>query len=82
MWGTGTFAITSARPITGLPSGWSPKTASASTSWTLSDGSSPYIAISSITTCRSESMSGYAGRNTMSDITSNARSRCWSRKRE
>ena len=50
--------ITSAVPMIGRPSGWSPKTASASTSCTLSDGSSSYIAISSITTWRSESMSG------------------------
>ena len=35
-----------------------PKTASASTSWTRSWGSSSYIAISSITTWRSESISG------------------------
>src|SRR5204863_245423 len=50
---TGTFPTTSAVPMIGLPSGWSPKIASASTSCTLSDGSSSYIAISSITTCRS-----------------------------
>ena len=58
MSGTGTEAITSARPITGRPSGWSPKIAVASTSCTLSWGSSSYMAISSITTWRSESMSG------------------------
>ncbi len=58
MSGTGTFAITSAVPMIGRPSGWSPKTAAESTSCTLSDGSSSYIAISSITTCRSDSMSG------------------------
>ena len=80
--GTGTELITSARPMIGRPSGWSPKTAPASTSWTLSEGSSSYIAISSITTWRSESMSGYAGRSTMSWRTSKARSRWPSRKRE
>ena len=58
MSGTGTPAMTSALPITGRPSGWSPNTASASTSCTLSEGSSSYMAISSITTWRSESMSG------------------------
>ena len=42
----------------GRPSGWSPKIAAAITSWTLSDGSSSYMAISSITTSRSESTSG------------------------
>ena len=42
----------------GRPSGWSPNIAPASTSWTLSCGSSSYMAISSITTWRSESMSG------------------------
>ncbi len=49
--------ITSPRPITGRPSGWSPKTAVESTSWTLSCGSSSYIAISSSTTSRSDSRS-------------------------
>src|SRR5829696_2836643 len=82
MFGTGTDETTSARPMIGLPSGWSPKIAPASTSCTLSCGSSSYIAISSITTWRSESMSGYAGRSTMSCSTSNARSRWLSRKRE
>ena len=57
------------------PSGWSPKMASASTSWTLSEGSSSYIAISSMTTWRSESISGYDGRSTMSWSTSEASSR-------
>src|SRR5215211_849159 len=39
------------------------------------------MAISSITTCRSESTSAHAGRSTMSAITSSARSRWRSRKR-
>ena len=58
MSGIGIEAITSASPSTRRPSGWEPKTASASTSWTRSCGSSSYIAISSSTTWRSESMSG------------------------
>ena len=82
MFGTGTEDTTSARPMIGRPSGCSPNIAPASTSWTLSWGSSSYMAISSITTWRSESMSGYAGRSTMSWSTSNARSRWPSRKRE
>src|SRR5438132_408042 len=53
MSGTGTFAITSDCPMIGRPSGWSPKIAAPSTSWTLSEGSSSYIAISSITRCPS-----------------------------
>ena len=57
MSGTGTEPTTSAEPMIGRPSGWSPKTAPARTSCTLSDGSSSYMAISSITTCRSESTS-------------------------
>ncbi len=60
------------------PSGWSPNTASPSTSNTFSCGSSSYIAISSRITARSESMSSSAGRNTMSAITSNASGTCWS----
>ena len=55
---TGTDPTTSAVPMIGRPSGWSPKIAWASTSCTLSEGSSSYMAISSITTWRSESMSG------------------------
>ena len=58
MSGTGIEPITSASPSTRRPSGWSPKIASASTSWTWSCGSSSYIAISSSTTSRSESISG------------------------
>ena len=58
MSGTGIEAITSASPSTRRPSGCSPKTASARTSWTRSCGSSSYIAISSSTTWRSESTSG------------------------
>ncbi len=58
MSGTGIELITSASPSTRLPSGWPPKTARSSTSWTLSCGSSSYIAISSSTTSRSESISG------------------------
>ena len=46
------------RPITGRPRGWLPNTAVERTSCTLSCGSSSYIAISSSTTSRSESISG------------------------
>ena len=56
------FEITSARPITGLPSGCPPKTASAAMSWTRSWGVSSTIAISSSTTSRSESSSSNVGR--------------------
>jgi len=66
------------RPVIGRPSGWPPKTASPSTSKTVSCGSSSYIAISSSTTSRSGSMSWKAGRQTMSAITSKAVGRCWS----
>jgi hypothetical protein len=44
--------MTSAVPITGRPSGWSPKTASEKRSCTSSCGVSSYIAISSSTTSR------------------------------
>ena len=70
-------AITSARPITGRPSGCDPKTASAARSCTTSWGLSSTIAISSSTTSRSESMSVSAGEKTMSVITSSATS-MWS----
>ena len=70
--------ITSARPITGRPSAWPPKTASESRSWTSSCGVSSYIAISSSTTSRSASSSANRGAKTMSVITSSAVSRCWS----
>ena len=63
-------------PITGRPSGCGPKTASPSRSNTRSWGSSSYIAISSSTTSRSASSSPKRGRQSMSPITSNARSRC------
>ena len=68
--------ITSARPITGRPSGWSENTASESRSWTSSCGASSTIAISSSTTSRSESRSANVGEKTMSAITSSASSRC------
>ena len=74
----GVSRITGARPMIGRPSGWPPKTASPSTSKTVSCGSSSYIAISSSTTSRSGSMSLNAGRQTMSAITSKAVGRCWS----
>ena len=75
---TGVSRITGARPMIGRPSGCPPKTASPSTSKTVSCGSSSYIAISSSTTSRSGSTSRNAGRHTMSAITSNAAGRCWS----
>ena len=56
-----TLEITSARPITGRPIGWPPKTASATRSWIRSCGLSSTIAISSSTTSRSESISAKAG---------------------
>jgi hypothetical protein len=59
------------------PSGCPPKTASPSTSKTLSCGSSSYIAISSRITSRSASTSWNVGRQTISLITSNASTR-WS----
>ena len=46
MSGTGTEPTTSAEPMIGRPSGWSPKTASATTSCTLSEGFFYYMAIS------------------------------------
>ena len=64
--------ITSAVPITGRPSGCSPKTASAIRSCTSSCGASSYMAISSSTTSRSVSSSANAGAKTMSLITSTA----------
>ena len=70
---TGVSRMTGARPMIGRPSGWPPKTASPSTSKTVSCGSSSYIAISSSTTSRSGSMSRNAGRQTMSAMTSKAR---------
>ena len=76
MTSTGVSAITGARPMIERPSGWSPKTASPSTSKTVSCGSSRYMAISSMTTWRSGSTSRNAGRATMSAITSKASSRC------
>ena len=68
--------ITSLVPITGRPSGASPKTASEKRSWTSSCGVSSYIAISSRTTSRSESSSANVGAKTMSVITSIAVSTC------
>ncbi len=56
-----TLEITSARPITGRPTEWPPKTASATTSWTRSCGLSSTMAISSSTTSRSESTSAKTG---------------------
>ncbi len=82
MSGIGMLPITSALPRIRRPSGWSPKIAEASTSWTRSEGSSSYIAISSITTWRSESMSGKVGRRNISASTSKAASVCSSTKRE
>ena len=67
--------MTSARPITGRPSGWPPKTASEAMSWTRSCGVSSTIAISSSTTSRSESTSVKDGRYSMSAMTSSAGSR-------
>ena len=79
---TGVSRMTSGRPMIARPSGSSPKTASPRTSKTLSCGSSSYMAISSSTTSRSGSTSCRAGRQTMSAITSNARSRWTSSTRE
>src|SRR5213082_837644 len=64
--------MTSAVPITGRPSGWSPKTASEKRSCTSSCGVSSYIAISSSTTSRSWSTSAKEGAKTMSVMTSSA----------
>ena len=69
-----TLEITSARPITGRPSGCLPKVASEIRSCTSSCGWSSYIAISSSTTSRSASSSAKAGANTISPITSSATS--------
>ena len=75
---------TSARPMMARPSGCPPKTASPRTSKTLSCGSSSYMAISSSTISRSCSSSerSNAGRQTMSAMTSKARSRWRSSTRE
>ncbi len=70
--------MTSAVPITGRPSGWSPKTAAEKRSCTSSCGVSSYIAISSSTTSRSWSTSAKEGAKTMSVITSSASSTWWS----
>ena len=69
-----TLEITSARPITGRPSGCVPKVASEIRSCTSSCGWSSYIAISSSTTSRSASSSAKAGAKTISPITSSATS--------
>jgi len=49
--------MTSDVPMTGRPSGWCGNTACPTMSWTLSWGSSSYMAISSRTTSRSWSSS-------------------------
>ena len=67
-----TDEITSARPITGRPSGCLPKVASEIRSWTSSCGWSSYIAISSSTTSRSASSSENDGAKTISPIRSSA----------
>ena len=73
-----TVEITSAVPMTGRPSWWSPKTASEKRSCTSSCGVSSYIAISSSTTSRSWSSSAKDGTKTISVITPSARSTCLS----
>ena len=67
-----TDEITSARPITGRPSGCVPKVASEIRSCTSSCGWSSYIAISSSTTSRSASSSAKVGAKTISPMTSSA----------
>ena len=58
MSGTGIELITSARPRIAAAERVLAEDASSRTSWTRSEGSSSYIAISSSTTSRSESISG------------------------